>query len=63
MFIPKLGPTKRFPNGKIHHSDEGEIRMAIGHYEGNVVIDFGKPTTWIGLPPQQAHAALGGRTQ
>lgn len=69
-----LGPTKQFPRGKIHESDEGETRIAVGHSEGNVIIDLGKPTAWIGFPPEQAlelaraiqehaHAAQGGRTQ
>lgn len=69
-----LGPTQRFPRGKIHASDEGETRIAVGHHEGNVVLDFGTPTVWVGFPPEQAlelaaaiqqhaHAAKGGRTQ
>lgn len=70
----KLGATKRFPRGKIHDSDEGELRLAVSHHEGNVVVNFGTPVTWIGLPPEQAialaqglmehaHQAQGGRTQ
>lgn len=70
----KLGPTGQFPRGKIHDSDEGETRIAVGHKEGNVILDFGKPVVWLGFPPaqalelartiqQHAHAAQGGRTQ
>lgn len=69
-----LGPTKRFPRGKIHESDEGETRVAVGTHEGNVILHFGKPTAWVGFPPEQAlelaraiqqhaHVAKGGRTQ
>lgn len=70
----KLGATGEFPKGKIHESDEGETRIAVGHREGNVILDFGTPTTWLGFPPetalelaraiqQHAHEALGQRTQ
>lgn len=69
-----LGPTGTHPAGKIHASDEGAIKIAVGHHEGNVVLDFGTPTKWIGLPPTKAldlarairlhaAAAVGGRTQ
>ena len=70
----ELGPTNSFPRGKIHDSDEGETQIAIGHLEGNVILDFWKPVVWLGFPPEQAlelarsiqqhaHAAKSGRTQ
>lgn len=75
MRIPRLniGKTARFPEGKIHPTDEGEIRITVGHVEGQVIVDFGTPCTWVGMPPdralefarvlqQHAHEALGGRT-
>jgi len=49
-----LGATGRFPEGKIHDSDEGEIRFAVGSKDGNVIIEFGKPVAWLGLPPDLA---------
>jgi hypothetical protein len=49
-----LGPTGRFPEGKLNDSDEGEIRVAIGYQEGKVIMDFGKPIAWIGFTPEQA---------
>jgi len=49
-----LGATGRFPEGKIHASDEGELSFAVGAKEGNVIVEFGKPVAWIGLPPQLA---------
>lgn len=45
----QLGPTNNFPDGKIHESDEGELQMAIGIYENNVIIEFGTPVKWLGL--------------
>lgn len=49
-----LGPTGQFPEGKLNENDEGEIRIAIISQNGKVVIDFGKPTAWIGFTPEQA---------
>lgn len=57
-FIPwnkrAVGPTRQFPDGKIHETDEGEIRLAVTHHEGNVVINFGTPVAWLGFPKEQA---------
>ena len=52
----RLGPTGEFPQGKLTDDDEGEIRIAVGQLNGKVVIDFGKPTAWIGFDPEQADA-------
>lgn len=51
-----LGATGKFPDGKLHEDDEGEITMAIGIHEGKVIIDFGKPVHWLGLPKEDALA-------
>ena len=51
----KLGATGEFPRGKIHESDEGAFNMRIGKSpDGTVIIDFGKPITWLGLEPDIA---------
>lgn len=52
----KLGRTGDFPHGKLNGSDEGGIRFAIGEDGDNVVINFGTPVTWLGMPPEQAVA-------
>lgn len=45
---------KNYPYGKLNQEDEGELTLAI-RVEGNAVrIDFGKPVSWLGLPPQEA---------
>ncbi len=49
-----LGATKQFPQGKIDPTDEGEIRLAIGHKDGKVIVDFGTKVVWIGFDPKQA---------
>ncbi len=49
-----LGATGKFPMGKLNDDDEGEIKIAIGHQDGKVVLDFGTPIHWIGFTPSQA---------
>jgi len=44
-----LGPTGKFPQGKLGPHDEGEFRYRIGIVDGKVVVDFGKPVHSIGL--------------
>ena len=50
----KLGATGEFPQGKMNSEDEGELRLGVTADKGNVVIAFGTPVTWIGLPPKVA---------
>jgi len=52
----KLGATGEFPDGKIHEDDEGAIRISVGDAKGNVIIDFGSPVVWLGIPPDDARA-------
>lgn len=51
-----LGATGRTPDGNIHDTDEGEIRFGVAHdpNKRQVILNFGKPVTWIGMPPEQA---------
>ena len=44
----------QYPEGKLNPSDEGEIAIAIGIEDGNVIINFGKPVAWLGLPGEQS---------
>lgn len=50
---PKFGATGKFPQGKVHASDEGELQFGIAtdREHGVVVLNFGKPVAWLGLPP------------
>lgn len=56
MIESEAGPTLRYPHGKLTEHDEGEIQIKIGGdpQTQRVLIDFGKPTAWIGFTPQQA---------
>lgn len=50
-----LGGTGRFPDGKMHPGDQGELRFAVAKdSRGNVHIDFGKDVSWLALPPESA---------
>ena len=49
-----VGPTGQFPQGKLHDTDEGELRLAVTKSNGKVVVDFGKPVVWIGFDAAQA---------
>lgn len=50
----KLGPTGRFPGGKLTPNDEGEIKVGIGKLKGKVVVNFGKPIASLGFSVEQA---------
>lgn len=52
----KLGATGRFPLGKLTPDDEGEIQFAVAAdpQTRTVILDFGKPVVWIGIPREDA---------
>lgn len=54
MPVQILGATMKYPRGKLHESDEGELQMGVTVKLGTVILAFGTPTAWIGMPPQQA---------
>lgn len=45
---------REYPNGTLNAEDEGSLSLKIGKKDGVVVMDMGKPTAWIGLPPHHA---------
>lgn len=49
-----FGATGRFPRGKLHESDEGELQIGVTVNQGTVIVAFGKPVAWLGLTPQMA---------
>jgi hypothetical protein len=50
----KLGATGEFPEGKLNENDEGAIQMVIFVRDENVIINFGSPVNWLGLPKSDA---------
>lgn len=51
---PKFGATGEHPQGKLNKSDEGAIQLGIAHEKGKVIIQFGTPVAWLGMPPREA---------
>ena len=54
--MEQVGPTGKFPKGKLNKDDEGELQIAVGvdRKEKKVLINFGKPVSWAGLDPDGA---------
>lgn len=52
----ELGPTGRFPKGKLSVDDKGELAvgLAIDEKKGTIIMDFGVPIKWIGMSPEEA---------
>jgi hypothetical protein len=46
----------QYPDGKLNATDEGALQIAVFTEDGNVIINFGKPVNWVGMPPDQARA-------
>ena len=43
-----------YPDGRLNPEDQGALAVGIAHQNGKVVMQFPKPTTWIGFTPEQA---------
>lgn len=52
----KLGPTGKYPEGKLSDHDDGELMIAVGTDRGKgiVFLEFGAPVRWLGLPKSHA---------
>jgi hypothetical protein len=52
----KLGPTNEFPEGKLNPTDEGALLLGVAWdpKSKNVIINFGTPVSWLGLPREHA---------
>jgi hypothetical protein len=49
-----FGPTGEFPRGKIHESDEGALNIGVANNGKEVIINFGTPIVWVGMPVEEA---------
>ena len=49
-----LGPTGKFPEGKLTENDQGEVVFGIGVYNGKVILNFGAPLQNVGMSATQA---------
>ncbi len=53
----RAGTAKReYPDGRIAADDDGSLTFKIGADadKGVIVIEYSKPTAWVGMHPQQA---------
>ena len=48
------GPTGKIPDGKLTEMDLGETAFRIATVEDKIILDFGKPTSWVGMSADQA---------
>lgn len=57
----QFGATGQFPEGQLNEHDEGELSFGVMHdaERGVVVVDFGKPVQWIGMPKKMAMELAG----
>ena len=49
-----LGPTGKFPHGKLTDDDAGQIQFSVGRKDDRVIMDFGTPVKWIGMTADDA---------
>lgn len=56
MKNPKIGPTGKFPEGKLNPTDEGEIVFGVARdpKTGLVHLKFGTPVAWVAIAPEIA---------
>jgi hypothetical protein len=54
--VNELGPTGRYPNGKLGTDDEGELNigLAIAPNKRAVILHFGTAVSWIALDAKTA---------
>lgn len=52
------GPTGRHPDGKLSPNDEGETAMRLSALVKRrlVLLEFGTPTKWLAMKPDEARA-------
>lgn len=52
----KIGPTNDFPHGKLNDYDKGGINIGIATdlKTDTVIVHFGTPVIWLGLPKAEA---------
>ena len=51
-----IGPTGKFPEGRLRDDDKGELNIGFAHVDGQIIISFTTPVTWIGCGPDDARA-------
>lgn len=49
-----LGPTGRFPGGKLLETDKGEVNFEVVRFKNKVIVNFGTSLMYIGMSPREA---------
>jgi hypothetical protein len=54
--VQRFGATRRFPEGQIDPSDQGELQLGIACdvERGKVIMNFGTPVEWMAANAEQA---------
>lgn len=47
---------QQYPDGKLNAADEGVLQLMVYTEQHNVVINFGKPVSWVAMPPADVRA-------
>ena len=49
--------VREYSNGRIGADDDGDLALAVAadHKRGVVLLNFGKPVVWLGMPPHEVH--------
>ena len=49
-----IGPSGKYPDGVLREDDKGELNIGFAHVDGQVIVSFNTPCTWIGCSPDDA---------
>lgn len=50
-----LGPTGKFPEGKLNQDDEGEMKFAVFADKNQIIVNFNSPVMWFGMGKETAY--------
>ena len=53
---PVVMPPRSYPEGRIAPDDDGELNFRLGHNpkSGKIIMDWGKPVSWLAFGPEDA---------
>lgn len=60
MSTESIGPTGKFPHGKIAPNDGGELNVSVGTVGDKVEVQFGTWVNWLGMTADQARTLAAG---
>jgi hypothetical protein len=55
-----LDHGERYPRGKLKADDQGAMSIALAIKDNTLIIDFGRPTAWLGLGISDLERLIGG---